>query len=51
MKSAFGGLVGINIGVILGYAIPLEFGYTFIPLWAVIVIIVVDTIYATKGYF
>jgi hypothetical protein len=51
MKSAFGGLVGINIGVILGYAIPLEFGYTFIPLWAVIVIIVIDAIYATKGYF
>lgn len=50
MKSGFGGLVGINIGIILGYAIPTEFGYSFIPIWGVIIIIVVDAIYGLKGY-
>jgi hypothetical protein len=51
MKSALGGLVGINIGVILGYAIPFEYGFSFIPIWGVIIMIIIDAVYTTKGYW
>jgi hypothetical protein len=50
MKSAFGGLVGINIGVILGYAIPLGYGYNFVPLYGVIIIVIIDAVYTTISF-
>ena len=45
LMKQYGALIGINIGLVFGYAIPLYWGYTFVPLFAVVIILVVDAIY------
>jgi hypothetical protein len=50
LMKQFGALIGINIGVILGFWIPMYWGFTFLPLWGVVTVIIVDAIYlVTKG--